>query len=340
MIEDLDALAGSIAAAHCLDGDTADKLLLVTASVDRVSVQRQHADIDRDMELSGHVSYVGRSSLEISMRAQSAGAAHHWIAARFTFVCRDRATDKAVAVPRLLVETEEEKARWAGGERRAAAKKALRQRVKDGVPVEVPPELLGLEDFIADPAAKARELLAAAQPLLRMPAIADGDAILMRHTRASNALIAQPQQRNTAGRIFGGFLMRRAYELGFACAYMNAGERPHFVEVDEVVFTHPVEVGSLLQLESRLLYTKMFANQPHLHVEVTCHIVNPEGRSSVRSNTFCFTFALNEGSTVRRVLPGTRSEAARMVERMNADVVQSAMDNHYGDGATPYVWAS
>lgn len=37
-----------------------------------------------------------------------------------------------------------------------------------------------------------------------------------------------------SGRIFGGFLMRRAFELAFACAYTFAGWRPQFVRCEEV----------------------------------------------------------------------------------------------------------
>ena len=59
--------------------------------------------------------------------------------------------------------------------------------------------------------AQVRELLLEAQPFLTMPSLATHTAMLMRDTRTSNALLCQPQQRNTAGRIFGGFLMRRAF---------------------------------------------------------------------------------------------------------------------------------
>jgi hypothetical protein len=40
------------------------------------------------------------------------------------------------------------------------------------------------------------------------------------------------------GRIFGGFLMRRAYELAFATVHMFAGQRPRFVEVGQVCASH------------------------------------------------------------------------------------------------------
>lgn len=50
-------------------------------------------------------------------------------------------------------------------------------------------------------------------------------------TSLQNTFVCQPQQRNTHGRIFGGFLMRRAYELAFATTYTHAGTRPAFAKV-------------------------------------------------------------------------------------------------------------
>lgn len=67
-----------------------------------------------------------------------------------------------------------------------------------------------------------------------MPGLAAGDAVLMHQTLLSNTFTCQPQQRNMHGRIFGGFLMRRAYELAFATVHMFAGKRPNFIEVDQV----------------------------------------------------------------------------------------------------------
>ena len=64
--------------------------------------------------------------------------------------------------------------------------------------------------------------------------LADGGAVLMDSTRLSNTFTCQPQSRNMHGRIFGGFLMRRAYELAYATVYMFAGSKPKFVQVDRV----------------------------------------------------------------------------------------------------------
>jgi hypothetical protein len=73
-----------------------------------------------------------------------------------------------------------------------------------------------------------------------MPALADRNSILIRDTRLENTIICHPQQRNIHGRIFGGFLMRRAFELAFSTCYVFGGITPLFLEVDHVDFRRPV----------------------------------------------------------------------------------------------------
>lgn len=56
----------------------------------------------------------------------------------------------------------------------------------------------------------AEERLAEARAMMDLPALAHGDAVLMHRTKLHNTFTCQPQQRNMHGRVFGGFLMRRA----------------------------------------------------------------------------------------------------------------------------------
>ena len=51
-------------------------------------------------------------------------------------------------------------------------------------------------------------LLGEARKRVDLPALADNAAVLMSKTRLENTFLCQPQQRNMAGRIFGGFIMR------------------------------------------------------------------------------------------------------------------------------------
>ena len=108
---------------------------LVTASVDSIRCKRR-LPLDQDIVLSGQVTHVGRSSLEISMRATEADADATGrpaaVSARFTFVARHPETGKAAPVPGLLPQTPDEKARFAEGEARAAARKAARRAKMGG----------------------------------------------------------------------------------------------------------------------------------------------------------------------------------------------------------------
>jgi hypothetical protein len=65
-------------------------------------------------------------------------------------------------------------------------------------------------------------------------------------TRLSNTFTCQPQQRNMHGGIFGGFLMRRAYELAFATTHLFAGQRPRFIAINRVRSSVLSAIGHLL----------------------------------------------------------------------------------------------
>lgn len=141
-------------------------------------------------------------------------------------MARDSKTRKAASVNRLAPETETEKLLF----EEAEARSKLRKR-KGGQ------NKRGYADGEMD---RLVALLSEGRIFCDMPALADRNSILLRDTRLANSLICQPQQRNIHGRIFGGFLMHRAFELAFSTSYAFAGVRPSFLEVDHVDFLKPV----------------------------------------------------------------------------------------------------
>lgn len=326
-MEDLDALAGTIAFEHCRVPRERD-LLLVTASVDRI-VYSHRPNLKDDILLSGSVSWVGRSSMEINMKACSTWTDQPFLDANFSFVARDPDTGRSAPINPLRVSGEVEEAKFALAKERDAVRKEMRRAARESVVgVALDEELM----------ASAHDLLKQSKTLLTMPSLADPHDILLEETKLENTFLTQPQQRNTAGRIFGGFLMRRAFELAFSTAYLFAGRRPIFFELDEVTFKNPVSVGDLLQMESCVLYTSEamdIRGRATVHVEVLAHVCKPEQRASVTSNTFNFTFgvagddgAALHGSEVdlRRVVPATHDEAYRIMERYKGDIQQREED--------------
>ncbi|TYG94132.1 hypothetical protein ES288_A11G164600v1 [Gossypium darwinii] len=243
LLEDLDALAGTISVKHCSDDDSTTRpLLLVTAAVDKI-VLKKPISVDIDLKMVGSVIWVGRSSIEIQL--------------------------DVIQSPK---ETEREKFLFEEAEARSKLRKKKRvdrRKLENG-------EVNQLE-----------ALLAEGRIFCDMPALADRDSILLRDTRLENALICQPQQRNIHGRIFGGFLMHRAFELAFSTAYVFAGLVPCFLEVDQVDFLRPV---------SNTFYFTFS--------------VRPEAK------------ATKNGFKIRNVVPATEEEARRILERMDAEMPQ------------------
>ncbi|BFG42553.1 hypothetical protein CerSpe_288270 [Prunus speciosa] len=124
------------------------------------------------------------------------------------------------------------------------------------------------------------------------------------------------------GRVFGGFLMYRAFELAFSTAYAFAGLVSCFSKVDHIEFLKPVDVGDFLRFRSCVLYTKPEGHeQPLIHVEVVAHVTSPEKRSAEVSNTFYFSLAvrpeakamMKKDFKIKNVIPETEEEARRMV---------------------------
>ncbi|XP_011010335.1 PREDICTED: acyl-coenzyme A thioesterase 9, mitochondrial [Populus euphratica] len=324
LLEDLDALAGTISVKHCSDDDcTTRPLLLVTASVDKI-VLKKPISVDVDLKIVGSAIWVGRSSIDIqleviqSTKEGSDTSDSVALTANFIFVARDSKTGKAAPVNRLSPETEKEKLLF----EEAEARSKLRKRKN----VEKKKEIQNGE------VNRLEALLAEGRIFCDMPALADRNSILLRDTCLENSLICQPQQRNIHGRIFGGFLMHRAFELAFSTAYAFAGLVPYFLEVDHVDFLRPVDVGDFLRIKSCVLFTEHEnSEKPLINIEVVAHVTRPELRSSEVSNTFYFTFtarpeakATNNGFRIRKVVPATEEEARRILEHMDAESMQSS----------------
>ncbi|CAM8986751.1 unnamed protein product [Rhodiola kirilowii] len=321
LLEDLDALAGTISVKHCSDDDSTTRpLLLVTASMDRM-VLRKPVCIDINLEMVGAVIWVGTSSIEIQLEVHQPTRKEGSdvpdtlaLTANFIFVARDYKTGKAAPVNRLAPQTEQEHLLFNQAESRNNLRKRKRADAK------------GLKN---GDVTRLKSMLAQGRISCDMPALAHRDTILLRDTRLDNFLICQPQQRNIHGRIFGGFLMNRAFELAFSTAYAFAGIMPCFLEVDHVDFLRPVDVGDFLRFKSCVLYTEREgSDSPLINIEVEAHVMRPELRSSEVTNTFNFTFSVRPEAKatnkfrIRKVVPATEEEARQILERMDAKGLQ------------------
>jgi len=127
ILEDLDACAGNVAHVHADDNNPKTRpLTIVTASVDSINLLDKLLP-DRDMKMTGFVTYVGRTSMEVRVEVQSRDPTtmefSPLVIATFTMVAMF--DGKPAAVNRLIPQTECEKQLFELGEKNSMMRKGL-----------------------------------------------------------------------------------------------------------------------------------------------------------------------------------------------------------------------
>ncbi|PRP81190.1 hypothetical protein PROFUN_02024 [Planoprotostelium fungivorum] len=290
LLEDLDAMAGNIAFLHADDGNPGSApLVIVTASLDRIHLHRPLMP-DQDLVLRGQVTWVGRSSMEIEISANSTHDNAPSIVAVFTMVATDPMTKKSTQVNPLEPVTEEEKKRFDLGERN-------RQNSLANEPPTVDERLVLHRVFME-----------------WNKKVDNADYVTMSSTARQSVILCQPSERNFANKIFGGYLMRSGFELAFSTAYLFCKTRPSFEAMDDTTFHRPVEIGSILCLKAQVVYSK----EGHVMVQVRAHVTDPKIGKEELTNVFNFTFKCEQpeqgAGALRRVYPESYAEAMAFLE--------------------------
>ncbi len=265
---------------------------VVTAAIDNILV-RHAADVTKDLVFEARINHVGRSSLEIGIRVEQPGEpANHIASCYFTMVARSGMGDDAVSValPPLEYNEMTEQAR---------ARKALERREEykqQQVALHEPPTR---EEF------ELLTSLHAAQEDHDFRGLLAGRLVADAWERM------YPEQENVPKKIFGGYLIRRAYEVASICSELVAPDRSIIAAVNRINFFHPVRMGDKLHHTSRIVYT----NGSFVCVEASIERISRERTAKALSNSCLFTFVNVDRNLVHRpvppVYPTTYAEDAR-----------------------------
>ncbi|KAH8115124.1 Thioesterase/thiol ester dehydrase-isomerase [Phellopilus nigrolimitatus] len=325
LMEHLDSLAGSIAYKHML-GPGVETLgrvqergfYIVTAAVDRLDMLAPLHPV-RDLRLSGHVIYTGRSSMEIAVKMEALGPDGHELTimlGRFSMVCRNAENHKAHAVNPLVAETPEEEALLAIGEAHKGRKTLATQRSLSRVPPSSE-EAQALHDVYLSGLPQAQS---------RSPSLSAGEdaheKVWMADTKLEKTMLMFPQERNVHQKVFGGYLMRLAYELGFANASLFARRRHlRFLSLDGIWFERAVPIGSLLRLTALVTHTSDKELPAVIHVFVQARVLDVKTGTEQHTNDFKFTWGEVKpaGEPLRRaIVPQTYAESMAWIEGRRA----------------------
>ena len=295
LLEVLDKLAEELALAYVRR--TVPHAWVVTAAIDDI-VLRTPGDVSRDIALRARLNWVGRSSMEVGIRVEQPageGALAHVASCYFTMVARVGHGDDARSI---VVEPLE----YADDIERRRRDKAIKGRESRRQRVDLAGEPPTREEY---------ELLARLHAAQEEPGFSGrlaGKLTSMSWERM------YPEQENVPSKVFGGYLVRRAYELATIQAEQIAPDRPAIGRVNRINFLQPVRIGDKLRFESRIVYT----GRTSLCVEVTIQRISRDRVTKALSNTCVFTFVnVDDRMTPRPVppvYPTTYAEDARYLE--------------------------
>lgn len=245
---------------------------VVTAAVDQI-VLRSPADTKHDLVFSAQINHVGKSSMEVGIRVECLGArSSHLATCYFTMVARsaDLQHAQSLQLPPLSYVDEIEQKRYRKAEER-------RQAYRDGLAKSE--ELPSPEEF------QIIKKLHRDQAQSDFKGYRIGDLVLESTCRA------YPEQENVPQTIFGGFLIRKAYELAALAAELVAPDRVIPRQVNRINFNQPVLLGDQLKFVARVVYT----GATTITVQSDIERFKRVGDDKSLSNSCLFTFS-NVGS--------------------------------------------
>ncbi|XP_008987326.1 acyl-coenzyme A thioesterase 9, mitochondrial isoform X2 [Callithrix jacchus] len=297
ILEDLDSLGVLICYMHNkIHSAKMSPLSIVTALVDKIDMCKKSLSPEQDIKFSGHVSWVGKTSMEVKMQMFQLHDDEFCpvLDATFVMVARDSENKGPAFVNPLIPESPEEEELFRQGELNKGRRIAFSST-----------SLLKMAPSAEERTTIHEMFLSTLDPktLSFRSRVLPPNAVWMENSKLKSLEICHPQERNIFNRIFGGFLMRKAYELAWATACSFGGSRPFVVAVDDIMFQKPVEVGSLLFLSSQVCFTQ----NNYIQVRVHSEVASLQEKTHTTTNVFHFTFMSEK--EVPLVFPKTYGES-------------------------------
>ena len=282
MLEILDKLAEEAALDYVRRAHPEARV--VTAAIDNIYI-RASADVTRDMVFRARVNFVGRTSLEVGIRVEHPLGPHgeppaHIASCYFTMVARSTAGEGAesLVLPTLTPEGDLGRRRW---DRAIARREAYRQQEHQA---QEPPSR---EEY---------GLLASLHAAQDRP---DFEGLLAADCVTNGWERTYPEHENVPLKIFGGYLIRRAFEQSALCAEEVALDRPVIVAVNRINFVHPVRMGDKLHFVSRAAYS----GRTSVSVETEIIRISRDRTQTHLSNSCIFTFTNVDAALRPRPVP-------------------------------------
>lgn len=276
---------------------------------------------NEDIRLSGHVSWVGTSSVEVVVWLEQKHY-ENWqklTRALFVMAARDPCNLGPAPINPLKPANAEEEKIFSGG--LARKKQRLLNKnisLRKVIPTDHEQKIihdLFLRTMPIDEVSLTRRVL-------------PKNSVWMENCTLSNIIFSQPENRNLHNKVFGGFIMRQATELSWACAYLFSKYRPELKHISDIHFHKPIDVNSLIRMNAHVVYTEMH------YVQISVYAETFDGISGDvnTTNEFHFTYVIPEN--VPHVMPKTYHEAIMYLDGKRHFTKVLNEQNHVQDSLT------
>ncbi|RZC37772.1 hypothetical protein BDFB_000389 [Asbolus verrucosus] len=320
LLEDMDIFAVMVAQKHILNPKLPEGIpppqTLVTALVDRIDFSDFGPKPQEDIKISGHVSWVGKSSMEVVvwLEQNKYGKWHRITRALFLIAARDPANTKAAIVNPIVPADDREKEILSGGEMRKKNRMALQKlHVTKVIPDDEEQRII--HDLY---------MRTKLNDVSLMKVVLPSGGVWMEECTLSNTIFSQPENRNLHNTVFGGFIMRQAAELSWVLGYKFSKYRPKVKSISDINFNKPIAVNSLIHMHAFVVFTQM----QYIQITVYVETFDPYTGKSDTTNTVHFTYEVPE--IVKQVYPRTYQEAMMYVDgrRHFIEIMKSEPDNN------------
>ncbi|KAK3896235.1 hypothetical protein Pcinc_000089 [Petrolisthes cinctipes] len=117
--------------------------------------------------------------------------------------------------------------------------------------------------------------------------------------------------------------------MSWATAFVVSKQRPRVLHIDDILFRSPVEIGSLLYLNSQVVYTE----GQHMQISTKASVVDVVTGSTNLTNIFHFTYEVDQ--PVPTTIPETYHEAMMYLDGRRHYQLVRGMRKFYGQGENP-----
>lgn len=293
ILELIDYISGRVCYKHFKSNNKNEdnNTVMVTACVDGFENLNLNHSTEDDLVLEAYLNYVGTSSMEVQVDIHSNNSII--CSCYVTMVARQNNVKTKYKLLQLAADSENLIVKKELAKLRIEKRKRKAEFVKSNL-VPNNEDFQALHNYI----------------ILRKDS---PNCVYIKNTLVSKMELVHNESRNIHGKMFGGVIMREAYELAYICAYnFDSSNYPVLFHIFDTQFYSPVDIGSSLAYNSKIVYLENNIIIITVTVDNTTYDKETGDKIIKRTNEFNVAFLINNYEN-KCIIPESYFEAIEFI---------------------------